>query len=94
MMKQDLDQLVEKYFGHYQSKEVPQFSSPNEEPMAGPEIINIQGSCEKCPKWCPNCPYATEDHTFTSTPECSCKVFSENCIKCTTSGCTKCETGY
>ncbi len=36
--------LIEKYFGHYESKTVPKFTSPKEEPITNKEVINIQGS--------------------------------------------------
>ena len=36
--------LIEKYFGHYKAKEVPEFIPPIEDPIIEPEIINVQGS--------------------------------------------------
>ena len=36
--------LIEKYFGDYQSKEVPEFKVLKEEPITKPEEITIQGS--------------------------------------------------
>jgi predicted Zn-dependent peptidase len=36
--------LIKKYFGHYESKEVPQFIPQKEDLILEPEIVNIQGS--------------------------------------------------
>ena len=36
--------LVEKYFGHYKPKEIPEFPVSIEEPIVSPEYINVTGS--------------------------------------------------
>jgi predicted Zn-dependent peptidase len=36
--------LIEKYFGHFKSKEVPKFPVALEEPIHTPELINVTGS--------------------------------------------------
>ena len=36
--------LIQKYFGHYKSKDVPEFIPPIEDDIVEPEIINVQGS--------------------------------------------------
>jgi len=37
-------ELIEKYFGDFEYKEVPIFQSPNEAPIINPEIIDVNGS--------------------------------------------------
>ena len=36
--------LIKKHFGHYKSKEVPQFISPKEDEITEPEFVTIKGS--------------------------------------------------
>ena len=36
--------LIKKYFGHYQAKDVPEFVSPIEDSIMSPEIVNISGA--------------------------------------------------
>ncbi|MBE38121.1 MAG: peptidase M16 [Flavobacteriales bacterium] len=36
--------LIEKYFGHFKSKEVPKFTVALEDPIDKPEVINVTGS--------------------------------------------------
>ena len=40
-------ELIEKHFGHYQSKVVPAFSPPLEDPITSPETITVQGSASE-----------------------------------------------
>jgi zinc protease len=36
--------LIKRYFGHYEAKDVPEFISPIEDSIVEPEIINIRGA--------------------------------------------------
>ena len=39
--------LIDKYFGHYQRRIIPEFNPPTEAPITNPQVINIQGSASE-----------------------------------------------